>query len=150
MSYVYKMLFLGTVKALLLFIFQLERKTTSRIYVLLAVESGSALWESKQRNSKIKLEKESSLVMLLTPHKISSGMMLNLNDIKLRYIVYLTKDSMMFLSSIFLPTHNICFVLQMEMISLKSKVLLMQHLIWSSISILSQKKANYCCSCIPY
>ena len=64
------MLLLVIVKALLLFIFRLEAKTTSRICVLLAVKSGSALHESKQRVSKIKLKKVSSLVMFLIPHYI--------------------------------------------------------------------------------
>ena len=139
MSYELETHFLETVKACLLFIFQLERKTTSRILVLLAVKFGSALQESKQRGSKIKLEKESSLVMFLTPHKISSGMILNLNDVKLLYIVYLTKDSMTSLLSLFVPMHSICFVSQMEMISLKSKVLSMLHLTCNSISTPSQK-----------
>ena len=84
-------------------------------------------------------QKESSLIMFLTQHEISSGMMLNFKDVKLRYIVYLTKDSMMFISSLFLSTHSICFVLQLEMILLNSKILLMQHLIWRFVSILSHK-----------
>ena len=131
--------FLVMVKALLLFIFRQEAKTTLRICALLAIESGSALQESKQRDSKIKLEMVSSLVMFLIPHEISSGMMLSLKDVKLQYIVYLTKDSTISPSSLFLRMRSICFVSLMEMISLKLKVLLILPLTWNSISIPSQK-----------
>ena len=66
MSYKFETHFLETVKAFLLLIFQLERKTTSRISVLLAVEFGSALQESKQRGSKIKFKK--GIFLSYVPH----------------------------------------------------------------------------------
>ena len=83
MSYVYEMLFLVMNKDLLLFICWPERRTTSRIFEHSAVEFGSALQVFKQRDSRIKHERVSSLAIFLTPHEISFGMMLSPNNVKL-------------------------------------------------------------------
>ena len=81
------------VKALLLFIYHPERKTISRIFELLTVEFGSILQGFMQRDSRTKLEKVFPSDMSLTPHAISSGTTLNLNDVKLLFIAYLMRDS---------------------------------------------------------
>ena len=72
--------------------------------------------------------------MFHIPLELLLGMTLSLNDIKLKTTVYLTKDSMMFLSSHSVPMLSICFVLSMVMISLKSKVWLMTFPNWNSTS----------------
>ena len=94
MSCVSKIHFREMDKVLPLFICRPERKTTSRISVLLAVEFGFILQVFKQRGSRIKLEKVSSLDMFHIPHKTSFGTTLNLNNVKLLFTVYSMKDSM--------------------------------------------------------
>ena len=93
MSCVSAMSFLKMDKVLSLFICRPERKTTSIIYAPLAVVFGSVLQKFKQRNSRIKIGKESSLDMSHTPHKTSSGTTSNLNNVKLLFTAYLRKDS---------------------------------------------------------
>ena len=50
-----------------------------------------------------------------TPHKTSSGTTLNLNDVKLLCIAYLTRDSTTSLLSLSTPMLSICFALLTEM-----------------------------------
>ena len=131
--------FLEMDKDLLQFICRRERKTTSRICVLLVAKSGSVLQVSKQRGSKTKLEKESSLAMSHIPQEISFSMMMSPNNKKLQFIVSSTKDSMMFLSSHSVQMPSIYSVLPMVMISLRSKVLLMPLPNWNFISTPSRR-----------
>ena len=125
MSCVFAMPFLVMNNGSLQFICRQERRTTSRIFALLAVDFGSALQVSKQKVSRTKLAKVFSLAMSYTPHKILFGMTSSFKDVKLQFIMSSIKDSMMFLSSHSTQMFSIYFVLPMVMILLKSKVLLM-------------------------
>ena len=88
MSCKLEMRFLEKVKALPLFVYPPERKTTSRISVLLAVDFGFVLQEFKQRGSRIKLEKVSSLDMSHIPHETSFGTTLSVESQRCKIAVH--------------------------------------------------------------
>ena len=123
MSYGFEMHSQAPVKVLRLFIYQLERKIISRIFELSDAVYGSGLLEFKQRDSKTKLVKESSLAMFLIPHEISYGMMLSHNVVRLLFTVYSMKGSMTFPPNHSALMHNTCLGYRTVLISQKLKVL---------------------------